>query len=459
MNTKQVLAVIKNRIWLIILIPAISAPVAILATGLMPPQYAASATVLLDIRRPTEGSLSGELLPAGLAESYIATQVGVINSQPVAIRAVRILGLAAIDEWQTAYRESGDFLDETGFEDWAGSILRDGVSVQPRKNSRLIDIWVAGPDPSFVAATANAFADAYRETTRDMLSSPASETRSSISNKLNNLRAELEQAQANLSRFQTRTGIFATDERIDIETARLSELSNQILAAESSARFAVSREALLDEAINKGKPIDSLPEILSNATIQSLKKSLAEKESELVKMSDQLGTQHPARKTLTAQVLQLREALEVEIRIVAEGIRNEAVLARSQVASVRQSESEQRGLVQDLRAARDALPPLLQQVSTAGENYNRALEAYGQYDMQISLSQTDVTIFELARAPSTPIGPSKAKNALLALIMGGVLGIVLAFVWELIRPRILSKEDLLNMSPLPYPREIPKART
>jgi uncharacterized protein involved in exopolysaccharide biosynthesis len=101
----------------------------------------------------------------------------------------------------------------------------------------------------------------------------------------------------------------------------------------------------------------------------------------------------------------------------------------------------------------------LQQVSTAGENYNRALEAYGQYDMQISLSQTDVTIFELARAPSTPIGPSKAKNALLALIMGGVLGIVLAFVWELIRPRILSKEDLLNMSPLPYPREIPKART
>ncbi len=457
MGVEHIFAVLARRWWLIAAIPAVAMIIAGLLTLGEPSKYAANATILIDIRGPLEIGSDGTLMPPGVADTYLATQLSVIASHPVAAETVRRLSLDSSSNWTEAYRVVSD--GETSFVDWAASILLADLSVSPQKGTRLVDIWYSGGDPAFVAAVANAFAESYQQITRGLLTGPALETRESLSTQLESLRSELEKAQANLSSFQQKTGIFATDERWDIETTRLNELSAQLLEAESAARVAEIKMSIMDQVLAEDGTADSLPEVLSSPTIQSLKQSLESKETELAQVSAQLGSRHPTRNAVEVQARSLRTALANETRMIAEGLRAEFAIAERNLEAARLAESEQRNRVDRLRLERDALPALLQQVATASANYNRALEASGQYEMQISLSPTDVVIFNRARHPIEPVGPSLKRNLFLALLLGGVFGIAVAFFWEYLNPRILTSSELRQFTNFPDPQEIPRATT
>lgn len=455
MGVEHIFAVLARRWWLIAGIPTAAMVIAGLLTAGEPSRYAANSTILIDIRGPLEVGSDGAPMPVGVADTYVATQLSVIASYPVAAEAVRRLSLESASNWIAAYRDAGD--GETEFVDWAASILLADLTVSPQKGTRLVDIWYSGGDPEFVASVANAFAESYQDVTRGLLTGPALETRESLSTKLESLRSELEHAQANLSSFQQKTGIFATDERWDIETTRLNELSAQLLEAEAAARVAEIKMSTMEQVLADGGSAESLPEVLASPTIQSLKQSLESKESELAQVSAQLGSQHPTRKTVEAQTRSLRTALANETRMIAEGLRAEFAIADGSLKAAQAAESEQRDKVDRLRLARDALPALLQQVATASANYNRALEASGQYEMQISISPTDVVIFNKARPPIKPSGPSLTRNLFLALLLGVLFGVAVAFFWEYLNPRILTAAELKQFKNLPDPQEIPRA--
>lgn len=457
MGIEHIFAVLARRWWLIAAIPAAAMGIAGVLTLGEPSRYAANATILIDIRGPLEIGSDGTPMPPGVGDTYVATQLSVIASHPVAKETVRRLSLENAVNWTDAYRATAD--DETGFLDWAASILLNDLTVSPQKGTRLVDIWYSGGDPEFVASVANAVAESYQEITRGLLTGPALETRESLSTQLESLRSELEKAQGNLSSFQQRTGIFATDERWDIETTRLNELSAQLLGAESAARVAEIRMSTMEQVLADGGTANSLPQVLSSPAIQSLKQSLDSKETELAQVSAQLGSQHPTRKTVEDQVRSLRTALANETQMIAEGLRAEFAIAKRNLEAAQAAETEQRSKVDRLRVERDALPALLQHVATASANYNRALEAYGQYEMQISISPTDVVIFNRARAPIKPSGPSLRRNLFLALILGGLFGVAVAFLWEYLNPRILTSSELKQFKNFPDPQEIPRATT
>ncbi|MBL3200653.1 chain length determinant protein EpsF, partial [Klebsiella pneumoniae] len=62
------------------------------------------------------------------------------------------------------------------------------------------------------------------------------------------LREGLEKAQSKLSAFQQESGIVATDERLDIENARLAELSSQYTAIQAQRSDSSSRQAQVGQA-------------------------------------------------------------------------------------------------------------------------------------------------------------------------------------------------------------------
>ena len=78
------------------------------------------------------------------------------------------------------------------------------------------------------------------------------------------LRADLEAAQKRLSDYQQKQGIVATDDRLDLENARLAELSTQLSVAQAQKVDSRSRQAQSGNAEN-------LPEVMQNGLIQSLK--------------------------------------------------------------------------------------------------------------------------------------------------------------------------------------------
>jgi uncharacterized protein involved in exopolysaccharide biosynthesis len=68
-----------------------------------------------------------------------------------------------------------------------------------------------------------------------------------------------------------------------------------------------------------------------------------------------------------------------------------------------------------------------------------------------------VVIFNRARPPIKPSGPSLTRNLFLALLLGVLFGVAVAFFWEYLNPRILTAAELKQFKNLPDPQEIPRA--
>src|SRR5262249_56564510 len=93
--------------------------------------------------------------------------------------------------------------------------------------SSVIGITYSAGSSKFAADVANAFANAYVNTTLNLRVEPAKQASAWFDDALKGMRADLEQAQAKLAAFQREKGILIADERMDVETGRLAELSSQ----------------------------------------------------------------------------------------------------------------------------------------------------------------------------------------------------------------------------------------
>jgi hypothetical protein len=83
---------------------------------------------------------------------------------------------------------------------------------------------------------ANAFVQAYMDTALALRVNPARQYSGFFDQQVKDARDALEKAQAKVSAFQKAKGIIATDERLDVENARLNELSSQLVAAAGRGR-------------------------------------------------------------------------------------------------------------------------------------------------------------------------------------------------------------------------------
>ena len=99
----QYLRILWARKWLILGLFVLVAAAGIATTFLLPRQYTAETSLIVEMRMdPALGALA----PSLAAPSYMATQVEILRSERVASRAVKILGVersaTAVAQWREA---------------------------------------------------------------------------------------------------------------------------------------------------------------------------------------------------------------------------------------------------------------------------------------------------------------------------------------------------------------------
>jgi len=245
----------------------------VIATLLFPKKYLATTTVLLDAR-PDAVSAQQAISPLS-AMSFLATQIDLIESPAVARRVVSMLRLNE----NAAFREN--WIEETkgkgDFESWLGELMSKGLKVKPSRESNVVEITYEGSNPVFSSAMANAFAKAYIDITVQFRTMPAKQYSDFFEERAKLAREKLEAAQQKLAAAQKEKGIVATEERLDVEMMRLTELSQQVLALRANRSDAESRSR--ESQRNPG----ATSEVLGNSLIASLKADADEGRSFLTK--------------------------------------------------------------------------------------------------------------------------------------------------------------------------------
>lgn len=450
MNLGQFFLVLRAR-WLTALV-VLLASVA-LAGGislLLPKKYTATATVIVDFKAPDP--VTGALLP--MLPGYLATQVDVIESHRVAVKAIKSLKLDENAALKQQFMEATNGRGNVA--DWAADLVANGLSVKPSKESSVLEIAYKGADPRFAAALANAFAQAYIDTNLELRVEPARQTAVWFDKRAKSLRESLEKAQAKLSVYQRAKGFTAADERVDLEMARLSELSVQYSAAQAQAADAISRQRQLNEFLARGAGPEALPDVLANPLLQNLKAQLVATEARLQQVSSQLGANHPEVKRLDADIASQREKLRDEIKVVSEGIGNQGRLAQKREAELRNAVADQKARLMKMNEGRDELTVLMREVDSAQRAYDVAMQRFTMTSLESQSNQTNVLLLTPAVEPLEPSSPKILLNMLVAAFLGTILGVGLAFARELFDGRVRSAQSVQGLPDMPLIGVLPK---
>jgi chain length determinant protein EpsF len=436
MTLKQYLRILWARKWLALGVAALIAAVGITITLLLPRQFVATSSLLVEMR--VDPAL-GALAPALAMPSYMQTQVEVLRSERTASRVVKILGVersaAAVQQWRDATKA------KIPLDRYFANLLQKGLAIEPASGSNVLNIYFTSPDAIFAQAAANAFAQAYMDISVELRVAPARQSAAFLDEQTKVLRTNLEQAQTRLSKFQQEKGFVVTDEKMDQETSRYNALVAQLAMAQAERVDASTRQR------NSGS--ETSPDVLASGQVQGLKAQLASAETKLTELSAIVGPNHPSRIQLNAQIREIKDQIAAETRRVSGGASTLTRASTQKLDELRALVDQQKKNVLALRADRDQMAVYLRDVDTAQRAYDTITSRVGQFTLESQNNQANTRILSPAVEPLEPSRPKILNGILVSLLAAIAAGAGLAIGLELLDRRVRAPDDLMAIPGVP----------
>ncbi len=448
MTASQFFAILRAR-WVLISFVFLVVVGSVIGVSLvLTKQYTATAAVMVDVKSPDP--IAGIVFPGMMSPGYMATQVDVIGSDRVAQRVVRTLKLAENPtmraQWQEAAQGKGSF------ENWLAELLQKNLDVKPSRESNVISVSYKAVDPKFAAAMANAFVQAFIDVTVELRAEPARQYAGFFDQRAAQLRDEVERAQAKLSAYQKSSGVVAADERLDIETARLNELSSQLVALQAIAAESSSRQ------VQARSSAETLQDVINNPVVSGLKTEMLRQQARLQEMNARLGDAHPQVVELKAAIAELQSKLELEMRRVGSSVGVNNTINQARETQVRAALDAQRAKVLRLKEVRDEITVLARDVDNAQRAYDAVRMRANQSGLESLSTQTNVFMLSQAIEPTEPSSPRLMLNVALAVALGLLLGAAAALLRELTDARVRGVDDMTRSLSVPVLGVLPPPR-
>lgn len=438
MSFTQFLAILRARKKAAFIAFGVVVLAALALSLLLPKKYKAEASVVIDAKPDPVSALSSAT--TGLP-NFVATQIDIMTSDRVALRVIRDLKLTEVpvlrDQWK---REGGD----STIEQYLIELFQLGLDVKPSRESNVITVSYKSADPRFSATLANAFIQAYIATTLELRADPAQNFRRFFDTQTKEARDLLEKAQAKLSAYQQEKGIIATDERLDVENARLNELSSQLTQIQ-----AISAESNSRQGQATGARSDQLAEVLNNPLISGLKADLSRNEARLKELSSKFGDAHPQVVEAKANIGELRSRIDAETKKVTSGVGVNNSINQGREAQMRSSLEAQRAKVLQLKAVRDEGMLLQREVDNSQRTYDLLTQRLNQIALEAQSTQSYANSLTVAQPPSEPSSPKILRNMVASVFFGLLFAVAVVMTLEKFDRRARSSEDLVNAFGLP----------
>jgi succinoglycan biosynthesis transport protein ExoP len=445
MNLSQFMLALRARrkAFALVMIATIVAAVAI--AFIVPKRFVASTTIMVDMPDTQQLGTTGRVMSARERTGYIQTQVDLLQSGRVAQKVARDLKLAQAagmrEDWEKASGGVGN-IDE-----WIAANLLEKLKVDVSA-SNVITVTYASSEARKASDVANAFAKAYIETNLALRTEPTKEAASWFNDQLKVLRTQVNQAQTKLTAYQKEKGITWADERVDVEGARLTELSTQLGAARNATYDAQTRYRQAQEVLASGTP-DALPEIMSNGAITAARGDLTRAEAALQAASNDLGPNHPVMQRLQGDVQANKEKLGSEMKKVVAALGNAAQQAQRREDELKNALAEQHQRILAQKDYRIEMGTLTRDVDSMQRAYDSALTRLVAAQVESRANQTSVAVLTPAVEPIQATFPRFGLISILAVVVGALLAAGVVFLLETLDRRVRSRADLESRLAVP----------
>src|SRR6185312_15720016 len=148
-------------------------------------------------------------------------------------------------------------------------------------------------NPQLAANVANELADAYAKENIEFKSLNSKEAAEWLGAQLDEQRKKVEASQAALQQYRERTDSVSTDSHENSVIQKLNELNTAVTHAKTERILKESAYRRVEALQTQQANLDSVPAILENSFVQTLKAQLSEQQRQEAQLRQTLGARHP----------------------------------------------------------------------------------------------------------------------------------------------------------------------
>lgn len=406
---------------------------------LLPRTYKATATLMIDFE--VNDPLGGKEFPTGLMSNYLSTQRDLIQSPAVLLPAIAAMKLTADPHYIAGYRQGNG-----NIADWVMDKVQKGLKVEMGNyGSQLMYISYSASSAAEAAGVANAIAHVYADQQFRRVNDPAGEREQRYAAQLEQLKQDVDKAQAKVSEFRQRTGSVEYDSKLDLSGERLTDLEHRLLEAQELRRTTQAR-ASANSAVQSSA--------LGSNTVQTLKSTLATQQAHLAELRQTLGPNHPDIRQLQSQIAATQSSLNAELGTYAGNARSEFDSAARLERELQVAVDQEHAKVLQSQQLKDEGATYVQALQAAQTLYQRALDGYDQVLLASSGRYSNVSFVAEATPPFKASKPKTLLNLALALVVGSILALLGPFVLELMNRRVRCRDDVEHDLGIPVLAEL-----
>jgi succinoglycan biosynthesis transport protein ExoP len=495
-NTEQIedihlrdyLRVILKHRWTVITVFAVILITVAIHSFTATPIYEANTRLVIEKENPKVVSIQEVMAVDASGTDYYQTQYKIIESRAVAREVLGRLSPADMamlfpqpeDSFLSKLKETihgwirsiGSLFktEDEATSESASEALEESVrvsafikkmQVRPIRNSRLVDISFEAEDPVLAANVANTIGAAYIDQNLEIKLAAAQNAVKWLHNRIDEERNKVEEAEHALLRYKEEHGIITdfTSDAENITAQKLAQLNTQVVEAESER---VEAETRYNQAAALGGSTDmlgSIPEVLDNELIQQIKEMEVGLYKRMSELSKKYGRNHPQMVAIRSELMSVRERLSQEVNRVINSLQNEYRVALAREETLKGALAKQKNESLDLNQKAIQYGVLRRETESARHMYDLLIKRFKETTLTEDMKTGNIRVIDKAEVPKDPVKPRKQLNLILAVIMGLVTGLGLAFFFEYLDNTIKIPEDVKQHLKIPYLGPVPLFET
>lgn len=456
---RDMIAAFYRRRYVVMGVTVVVVAIAAAALQLVTPRYTANALLMID---PNQAQRVAEIDPVsggGLMDSvFIDSQAELLRSQALAIRTVKKFNLDNDPEFVGAGGGLSGVVSSVrtmifGASETAAPMtperriliaaqsLTSRLSVARRGLTMVISVSFESRDAAKAATIANGVADLYLTEQLEAKFENTKRLAEWLDARIGELQGNMETAERAVETYKSQNNLSST-RGVTVTEQQLSDLNTQITLAKADTAEKLARWNQVRNAQRSGRTSATLPEVLSNTAISSLKTQLAEVSRREADMAARYGSQHPLYVNVTAERRDIEGKIASETERVVQGVRNAYETAAAREASLVSSLAGIQQRTDTSNEANIRLRELERQAASTRTVYEAFLNRFKQTREKETLDQSNARVISQATVPGAPSFPNKPAIFVASLVVGLLSGAALALFLDKLNSGLQTPEQV-----------------
>jgi succinoglycan biosynthesis transport protein ExoP len=357
----------------------------------------------------------------------IQTQVKILQSKTLSKRAqtkleaqTRNVTLQPPDRlsvWRKAMNlaaPSQDALWRQALGSAAGSL-----KIRSSGTNRIVEVLCDSTNPRVAADFANTLAKEYIEQNLEARWQSTEYTGQWLTNQLQDLKVKLEKSEEQLQAYARATGLMFTDEKNNVDEAKLSDLQKTLSEAQADRMTKQSKYEMA-----AASPPGAVPDVLDDSSLHDSQNTLNDLKARLAQLRVSFTPNHQEVRRVEAQITSLEAAQQKELSNILTRIRNEYNAAQRRENLLLASYVAQSRLVSQQGEKTAHYSLLKREVDASRLLYESMLQKLKEASIASALRASNIRIVDIAEPPTIPYKPDVRQNITMGLLAGIFLGVV-----------------------------------